>query len=202
MRSKVTSRITVTLFTALATLLIGAMAAWACTNLATLNLSQSAVQPGSNIGITGSSFATATKGGQAVEIVWNAVDGPVLATAMPDPTGNIATSVTIPADAQPGYHVLIARQNTVNAKDGKIEPAYGTPARAAVLIGSSAPADVPQPAAAPAAVAADTSSTGMLLLTVLLALMGIGLFGAGLGLFVRETRRRGVPAPVRTDEQA
>ncbi len=196
------SRITVMLFTALATLLVGAMAAWACTNLATLNLSQSAVQPGANIGVTGSSFATAAKGGQEVLISWDAVNGPVLAKAMPDPTGNIATSIAIPADAQPGYHVLIATQNSVDQKKGTISAAYGTPARAAVLIGAAAPADAAQPAAAPAAVAADASSTGMLILTVLLALMGIGLFGAGLGLFVRETRRRGVPAPVRRDEQA
>lgn len=189
-------RISVSAFTLASLFLLGAMAAWACTNLATLNLSESAVSPGQTIDITGSSFSTAEKGGQAVQIHWNAANGAVLASVNPDPTGNIAAAVKIPADAKPGYYVLVATQ-AEKGEDGKMSAAYGTPARASVVIGSVAPIEAAEPAAAPAAVAAEPSSTGMMALTALLALLGIGLFGAGLSLFVRDVRRRAVPAPVR-----
>ncbi len=187
-------RISISVFTLASLFLLGAMAAWACTNLATLNLSESAVSPGQSIDITGSSFSTAEKGGQAVQIHWNAANGPVLASVNPDPTGNVA-AVKIPADAKPGYYVLVATQ-AEKGDDGKVSAAYGTPARASVVIGSVAPIEAAEPAAAPAAVAAEPSSTGMMALTALLALLGIGLFGAGLSLFVRDVRRRAVPAPV------
>ncbi|HEX2026361.1 MAG TPA: hypothetical protein VHF25_00005 [Nitriliruptorales bacterium] len=173
------------------------MTAWACTNLATLNLSEASGPAGQDVDVTGSSFRTAERGGQEVALHWNAVDGPVLATATPDATGNIATSITIPADATPGYYVIVATQNELDDETGEVSPAYGTPARASFLVGDVSPADIPQPASAGnAVVAAEGTSGGLLALTALLALAGIGLFAAGLGLFVREVRRRGVPAPV------
>lgn len=193
------TRLSATVFVVAAIMLVGAMGAWACTNLATLNLSESAVQPGGDIDVTGSSFQTAGSryaSVSPVDVHWDAVDGPILATVPTDETGNIATQVTVPADAQPGYHVLVATQSTTS-KDGEVSAAYGSPARASVLIGASPAEDAAAQAAAPAAVTADTSSSGLVALTALLAVLGIGLFGAGLGLFVREVRRRAVPAPVR-----
>lgn len=194
-----TRRVSVSLFVAVATLLLGSVAAWACTNLATMNLSESAVQPGGTIDITGTSFETATNGGQPVELRWNAPDGAVLASAVPDPSGNIAATLTVPADTQPGHYVLIATQ-LVQEQEGHVSasglsPAFGTPARAAIQVGSPAVPDAPQPAGVPAG-AAETGSPGMLALTALLGLLGLGLFGAGLAVFVGEVRRRAVPARV------
>lgn len=182
------------LFAATATLLFGAMAAWACTNLATLNLSQAAGEAGSRIDVTGSSFSAESSGGQAVKIHWMDAEGQVLAKASPDAAGNIQASVTIPA-ADPGYYVLVATQD-VKGEDGSLSPGYGTPARASFLVGSEAPAEVAQPAGVPAGIGAEATSGGMVALTIVLALLGLGLFGTGLGLFVREVRRRTVPAPI------
>lgn len=192
-------KIGVVSFSAAAALLLAAAAAWACTNLATLNLSQSNGPPGTGINVTGSSFKAFAEGGQPVLIHWNAEDGKVLAKAKPDASGNIAAAIKIPADATPGYYVLVATQQAKN-DEGKLEPAYGTPARASFLVGTGSAARAQQPSAAPAAaVAPEGTPTGLIALTILLALIGIGLFGAGVGLFIREVRRRAVPAPVRKE---
>lgn len=194
-------RASTVLFAVFALLLLGAMGAWACTNLATLNLSESAGQPGTTIDITGSSFSTADEA-QAVEIRWGGPEGEVLAEAEPDSTGAIEADVTIPEDAEPGYHVLVATQMQ-EGDDGELSPAYGTPARASFLIGNvTEPAEISEPAGVPAAATPEAGApTSLIALTVVLALAGLGLFGAGLGLFVRETRRRTAeqPAPVRNE---
>lgn len=193
-------RVSTVLFTATALMMISAMAAFACTNLATLNLSQSAGAPGTDIDVTGSSFSTGDDV-QAVEIRWGGTNGEVLAEASPDSTGAIETTVTIPEDAQPGYHVLAASQMQ-EGEDGDLSPAYGTPARSSFLIGSvTEPAEISEPAGVPAAATPDAGvPTGLMALTALLALAGVALFGAGLGLFVRESRRRSAqPAPVRSE---
>lgn len=194
-------KVGITLTTAVALLLVSAMTAFACTNLATLNLSASNGAPGENVDVTGSSFATADSGGQEVAIHWDGVDGPELATAETDATGGISTSVEIPSDAESGYHVLVATQMTEDEETGELSEAYGTPARASFLVGDAPAEQATAPAASSsgAAPAAETP-TGLIALTILLAIAGIGLFGAGLGLFVREVRQRGaVPAPARKE---
>lgn len=186
------------LFAAAAMLLMSAVAAYACTNLATLNLSEGSGAAGADIDVTGSAFSTGDSA-QPVEIRWGGTEGEVLATAEPDSTGAIETSVTIPEDAEPGYHVLVATQMQ-EGEEGELSPAYGTPARASFLIGAvNEPAEISESAGAPAAATPEAGApTGLIALTAVLALAGIGLFGAGLGLFVRETRRRTAeqPAPV------
>jgi hypothetical protein len=170
-------------------LLFAASAAWACTNLATLNLSNAAGTSGQSITVTGSSFHVASSGAQTpVALHWNGAAGPVLATVTPDATGNISATVTIP-DAQPGYYVLVATQQT-NGVD-----AYGTPARAAfqILAPGQHPAVSPN-AVQGGTVASSPSSTGVLALTVALGVLGLALFGAGVGAFARQARRREVPA--------
>lgn len=193
-------RVSTVLFAATALLLVSAMTAWACTNLATLNLSESNGVAGADIDVTGSSFSTSDSA-QAVEIRWGGTEGEVLAEATPDSTGSIETSVTIPDSADPGYHVLVATQMQ-EGEDGELSPAYGTPARSSFLVGSvTDPAEISEPAGVPAAATPDAGvPTGLVALTALLALAGIALFGAGLGLFVRESRRRSEqPAPVRSE---
>ncbi len=200
--TRVSSRVILMFVVAFTSLIIGAMAGWACTNLATLNLSQSAAQPGSIIGVTGSSFKAPAEGVQPVQLHWNSPDGPILAEAVPDALGSIAASVTIPADAQPGHYVMVATQMAVDPGHGLQagEPVFGTPARAAVMVGSPAPVEG-EVAGAPAVSAApETGSGGILALTSLLALLGLGLFAGGVGLFAREVRGRRVPAPVRSSD--
>jgi len=170
-------------------LLFAASSAWACTNLATLNLSNAAGTSGQSITVTGSSFSVASATAPAVPVVlhWNGATGPVLATVTPDATGNISATVTIP-DAQPGYYVLVATQQS-NGVDK-----YGTPARAAfqILAPGQRPAVTPN-AVQGGTVASSPSSTGVLALTVGLGVIGLALFGAGVGAFARQARRREVP---------
>lgn len=193
-------RLSTLLLTLGSLLLVGAMAAWACTNLATLNLEKASGSAGESIGVTGSSFATSSSSRTAgpVEIRWDGVDGAVLASVEPDAAGNIATSATIPADATPGYHVLVATQS-VTSSEGEVSTAYGTPARAAFSVGGVVP-EAPAVASGPSsAVSSAGTSGGLVALTALLAIGGLALFGAGVGLFVRELRPREAPARAKSE---
>lgn len=188
-----TRRLGIVFFGGAVALLLTAATAWACTNLATLNLGKAAGEPGNQVKVTGSSFAADA---QAVKFHWNGETGEVLAKAKPDDAGNVSATVKIPSDARPGYNVLIATQS---AEDG---PAFGTPARASFLVGSAAPPGEapPEPSGAPTAVVDDGgTSTGLVAFTAGLGLLGIVLFGAGLSLFTRELRRRSAPDPARNE---
>lgn len=171
-------------------------AAFACTNLATLNLSKAAGQPGDAVEITGSSFRVAKEGpSNAVLLHWNGVDGPVVAQALPDKAGNVSMTATIP-QAQPGYYVLVATQRTPEGVDE-----YGTPARAAFQILGPGGTSVVTPTGAEGIgnLATEPASTGMIALTVALGVAGLALFAAGANAFVRQARRRTreVPEAVR-----
>ena len=189
---------------AAAMIMVTAVAAWACTNLATLNLSQSAVTPGQTVDITGSSFRTADRGGQAVQFHWNSPEGELLAEATPDASGQVQASVTIPAEAQPGFYAMVATQN-VAEQEGHVEaaglsPAFGTPARATVQVGDPVPnAALTTPAST--AGAGESGSGAILALAGLLAVAGIGLFGAGFSFFLRDVRRRPVPQAARQHQE-
>ncbi len=183
---------------AMATVMAG-VAAFACTNLATLNLSSPTGNVGDNVTVTGSSFRVgkAPEPTNPVQLHWNGVDGPVLAQAMPDKAGNISASFAIP-EGQPGYYVIVATQRNAQGVDE-----YGTPARASFqILGPGGESVVQQPGTqAPTGVASDPSSTGIIALTAGLGVLGLALFGAGFTAFVRQARRREVPAasPVRRD---
>ena len=186
-----------------AIIMVTAVGAWACTNLATLNLSQSAVNAGQTIDVTGSSFRTAERGGQVVRFHWNGPEGELLAEAEPDASGQVRASVTIPAEAQAGFYVLVATQNVMeqegHVEAGGLSPAFGTPARATVQVGDPAPrADLTTPAST--AGAGDSGSGALLALTSLLAVVGIGLFGAGISFYMRDAHRRPVPQAARQQD--
>src|SRR5260370_2499394 len=84
-------------------LTIGLGTAWACTNLATLNLSNAAGQPGQSITVTGSSFKAVASGPAAPAVLHsNAVAGPSLPSVVPDATANISAQDVIPP-AEPVY---------------------------------------------------------------------------------------------------
>jgi len=181
------------LFVGTAIFLVSAMAAWACTSLATLNLSKSAGQPGSPLRVTGSSFAT-DPGARAVQFHWNGLSGKVLAIAKPDAAGNLSATMKVPVGAQSGYNVIVATQ-TVKGQGS----AFGSPARASFLVGSAAPSrEAPPSGVSAGVVVAEGTSTGVVALTVALGLLGIMFFGAGLSLFVRGLRRGSSPATVRS----
>lgn len=180
---------------ALAAVLFTAATAWACTNLASLNISSPTGNPGMILDVSGTAYAT--KGGSDVVVRWDSLTGPVLASLTPDATGTIRGSVAVPADAKPGPHVILATQDYTDGT-GKTAPAYGTPSRAGFTIGA-VPAALP--ASEAAAVTAGTvdpsgASSGLIALTIALGVGGVALFGAGLAAVARQTRRSPTPAAV------
>lgn len=165
--------------------LLWASSAWACTSLASLNLSSATGAPGSNVTLNGSSFSPNPGPIQPVVVHWNGVNGPILATITPNAVGTISGTITIP-QASPGQYVIVATQS-----DGMGGQAFGTPARAEFSIGVPASAAAP-PAAAPSAggLATTTSASGSLIaLTIAFGILGVGLFGAGVGVYMRQARR-------------
>lgn len=166
-------------------------AAYACTNLATLDLSAPSGAPGTALSVTGSSFTP----NLPVVLHWNSLTGPALATVNAGPTGSIAASVTVPSTAQPGDYVIVATENSHG------QAAFGTPARATFqVIGPSGASSVQSavPAANPLASIPASSgsgvSTGLLAATVALGVLGLGLFGLGAAGYVRQRRRATAPA--------
>ncbi|GAC1578749.1 MAG: hypothetical protein NVS3B24_11540 [Candidatus Dormibacteria bacterium] len=171
----------------------------ACTSLATLNTSQTQGAAGSDLTVTGSSFATITNGASAVSVHWNGVDGPVLAEVAPDASGSITASFKIPSDAQPGYYVLTATQN-----DKLGRTAFGTPGRLAFQVtGATGATSGSQAGGQPAASAPVGNGlgigAGMIALLGGLGVLGLLLFGVGAASFVSSYRRAPAASPVKKD---
>ena len=174
-------------------LAVAGMAAFACTNLATLNLSGPGGSPGQAITATGSSFGVAEAGAPMAPVLlrWDSVDGDVLAQVTPDPAGNISATFTVP-QAEPGQYVIVATQKDAEGKDE-----FGTPARATFeVVGPSGQAARPV-TETPVSAGSDSSSAGTVALMAGLGVVGIALFGLGAGMFMREVRRREMPAAER-----
>jgi hypothetical protein len=171
-----------------------ASTAFACTNLAELNLGPSAGPAGATVQITGSAFSHVPDN-TPVALHWGSANGPVLATVTPDAAGAIGpATITIPADATPGSYVIVASQ--VEVATG-LTP-WGTPARASFIVTGPSSGAVPAPALANGALnTASTSSTGLIALTIALGVGGLALFGLGAATFVGTMRRRAVPSKVR-----
>lgn len=170
---------------------LGGAAAFACTNLATLGTSAPTSNAGGSLTLTGSSFAAPAEGAAAspVLIHWGKVDGPVLASLVPDAAGAITGSITVP-DTTPGHYVLVATQ-----VDDKGENQFGTPARVPLEVvgatGESVPAPVTQPATSSSN---DSGSSVPLALVIVLGVVSVGVFAAGLASIQNEKGRRGRPA--------
>lgn len=187
-------------------------AAFACTNLATVNLSSSAGRPGDAITVTGSGFmanaaempmdgmvmemGAGTMGDMTVRspvtLRWNGPDGPILSTAVPDRSGTISVLFNIP-ETQAGHYTVVAVQKNAQGYD-----VYGTPARAPLqVLGAGGRAGDGVGGSAPAGAGGGPTSPGILALTVGLGVLGVGLLAAGGVAATRTARaRRGVPAPV------
>ena len=158
--------------------------AFACTNISTLNISDSSGRPGDRVLVTGTSFGNSSPTGRRtatplpVRVRWNAVEGATLAELAPDAAGNISASITIP-DASPGRYVIFAVQ-----QDADGYHMYGTPARIAYEIltpdGRSAP-----PAEAAVSPSAGGASASLPVALVVLGILGGALFVVGFVSFAR-----------------
>jgi hypothetical protein len=185
--------------------------AFACANLATLNLSIGAGRPGTTITFTGAGFAVprASTGLTPTPVVvhWEWEDGPVIAEVAPDRYGSISAQFTVP-ETRPGTYIIVATQKTPRRAPGasQEEPAAlfaepGTPARASFEV------------LAPGAVAAERSpviesgdgadsqgqldATVWIVLTAAFGAVAMSLFGGGLIAFIHQSRKSREPATAR-----
>ena len=168
---------------------VGVTTVFACTSLATLNLSQASAPAGTNLTVTGSSFGSVSGGSSPVSLHWNSISGPVLSSGIvPDSSGAIGpVSVTIPSSATPGYYTIIAVQTDKTGQN-----AFGTPARAAIQVtgagGAGAGSNSSQPVASPTNNGSGLGA-GLIGLLVALGVGGLILFGLGTATFVGSYRR-------------
>jgi len=193
------NRLAVLVGTAVAGMALLGGTAFACTNLATLNLSTASGSVGDTVTVTGSSFRVGTAKAPTVPVAlsWNSAAGvPLTAPVTPDAAGNISATFTVP-EGQAGYYVVFATQ-----VDAKGVDSYGTPARAAFqILGANGESVIANPSTQTPAVS-NGSGSGILALTVGLGVAGLALFAAGFVSFARQARRREVPvaAKVRGSE--
>ena len=163
-------------------------AAWACLPVASLTSNPAQAQPGSQVTLTGSEFGT-----NPVDIHFNALNGPVLATLNPDSNGNFSGAVTIPGDAAPGSAVLVATQAAATASGSK-GSSPGVPARALVTVvgpGGAPLAPVAAEAAGrPAALLVTSSAGAAPLILVALGALGVALLIAASVAMVGTRRAR------------
>ena len=184
--------------------------AGACTHLASLNVSATAARPGDAIVVTGSGFSGGVEGPMdgmdmaamdmggmdssslaarsPVTIRWDSPDGTVLTSAIPDRTGSISATITVP-EALPGHYTLVAVQKNVQGYD-----VYGTPARAILQVTGDAAADRDR-SPTPIVGAGDGGSSGALVLTVILGVASLSLLLGAAYAAPRVGARRRVAVP-------
>lgn len=179
---------------------VTASVAWACTNLATLNLSTADGRVGDIITVSGSGFAV-PRGIPAPEPVpvavhWNGIDGPVLATATPDRPGTFTVTFTVP-DALPGNYVLVATQSTLSQAPGGASvtvPALGTPARAGFRV-TPVGAPVLRAGTSSPVAGGGTGSDVLLAATVVMVTLCLAAIIVGAIAVTCDPRRRPAPRP-------
>lgn len=184
---------------ALVLLVVGATAG-ACANLATLSLSVGLARPGATVIVTGASFAparTADAPASTVVLHWQTRYGDVLAEAVPDRRGSIATTFTVPQVAA-GTYVIVATQQTLRpvagAPEGQPSPLVdevGTPALVSFQVVGPGQALVAPLAPQPAAVTtpSDLDSSIWIVLMVTFGSVAVSLFAGGLIAFIYQSRR-------------
>lgn len=171
-----------------------ASAAWACGVLATLTVAPKKVTAGQTLTATGKNYGQVSAGNSEVTIRWKSRRGTALATAIPDPRGNISTTFRVPANATRGTYVVMATQTTSSGA-----PKSGTPGRTTVRVkggggggagaawSSSEPTGPQGSTASVPLDAGGSSSPG--LPTLLGVLLSFGLLGTGLALVGRGRAR-------------
>lgn len=158
--------------TVAAVVVVAASGAFACLDLATLNLSAISGTAGARITATGAGYST-TAPVLPVVLRWNGTEGPELARALPNAKGEISVQYTVPA-GEPGYYVVVGVQRDAAGVDR-----YGTPSRASYqILGPGGPAEVASPPLA--VVGTEKGGDGLPAPAVALALLL--LVGVGVGL--------------------
>ena len=185
--------------------------AFACANLATLNLSTGSGRPGTTITFTGAGFAVprASTGltPTPVAVHWEWEDGPVIADVVPDRYGSISAQFTVP-ETRPGTYIIVATQKTPRRAPGapaEQAPAYfaepGTPARASFEVlapGAEARARTPVVESADVSDSqGQLDGTVWIVLTAAFGAVAMSLFGGGLIAFIHQSRKSREPATAR-----
>jgi hypothetical protein len=171
--------------------------AWACVSGPSVTLNPTKASPGDTVGLSMRDFRKA----DPVELRWNDLNGPVLATFESNGSGTpIPGEFTVPADAKPGNYLLIFSQK---APDGKVSQVpvralftVSGPNGATPVVGAAtSPVDESRPAGL---VTEDNSVSGGTLALVALGVAGVGMFLAGMAaLFAGRGGTAPRAAPVR-----
>ncbi len=161
--------------------LIPAALAYACVGIMALTTSASSVEPGGTLTVSGNSFAQ----DQPIDIHLDSPIGPILATVPPPMstmTSKFEVPVIIPADVPKGQHLLVATQVYHHMNTG-------SPARATIQVGTTAPVVAPVSAARPAAVTVDSGASNLFLAFVGLTVAAVALIIVGLVSLLSSGRR-------------
>lgn len=194
----------VALFGIAAAVMIHSAAGWGCASLAAVDVTPQVVRPGQEVAWKGNFFIK----DEPVQLLWNALDGPLLSTATPPSADNglhgnwrfVDGTFTVPADARPGTYVVIATQKAV-----KGSATWGVPARGLVQVSDGSPvlgAPVGNPAPPrPTDLVTSDSLDGSAFLLAAAGAGGVALLLAGIGVLIAASRDRdGTPQaqPVRS----
>jgi hypothetical protein len=186
-----------------AAVVLHAAGGWACASLASVDVIPGIVRPGQEVAWKGTFFIK----DEPVQLLWNALDGPVLSTATPPSADNglhgnwrfVEGTFTVPANATPGSYVVIATQKAV-----KGSATWGVPARGLVQVSDGSPVlgqavGNPAPPRPTDLVTGDSLDGGAFLLAAAGA-AGIALLLAGVGVLAAASRRSTAaePRPVRS----
>jgi hypothetical protein len=176
-----------------AAVMLQAAGSWGCASLASVDVIPEVVRPGQEVAWKGTFFIK----DEPVQLLWNALDGPVLSTATPPSADNglhgnwrfVEGTFTVPADAKAGSYVVVATQKAV-----KGSATWGVPARGVVQVSDGLPVLGPAPGnpAPPRPtelVTGDSLDAGDFVLAAAGA-GGVALFLAGIGVLVAASRKR------------
>ena len=164
----------------LAAVLVAASSSFGCASLALIEVNPNVVKPGQEVSWKGTFFIK----DEPVQIRWNTLDGPVLATGVPPSADNglhgnwrfVEGKMTIPNDVAPGTYLVIATQNPVKGNN-----TWGIPARTTVQVSDGRPVlgadpDRAVPSRPDTLVEEESVSAGTL------AVVGLG--AAGVAMFI------------------
>ena len=160
-----------------------AVTVFACSPLPSVDLNTSMATPGGQVLLTGERWAA----GVPVAIHWDSLTGPLLAVAASD--GNVSgpslgpVTVRIPADASPGYHIIVATDNSQTSSYSRVP--------IQVIAPDASSARLPQAVLGTGSVRTTPAGGGLVVLGLLgvLGLAGLALSTASVASLVR-TRRR------------
>jgi hypothetical protein len=182
----------VALFLTAGAVLLHAASGWACASLASVEATPNVVRPGQEVAWRGTFFIK----DEPVQLRWNALDGPLLATATPPGPDNglhgnwrfVDGTFTVPADARAGTYVLIATQTAVKGSQ-----TWGVPARGLIHVSEGSPVlgQTPGPSAEqrPVELLTGRSLSGGDFLLAALGAAGVALLLAGLAVVVTAGRK-------------